>query len=287
MKISVIIPTFNEASLVEQAVGNAWNCGADEVVLSDGGSTDQTVPLAAGLDCHIVHAPLGRGSQLNAGADAATGEVLLFLHADAVLSLDGCQQIREAMAEPVFAFGAFKQVLENRAWIYRLIEFGNACRGRVLQTVYGDQGIFVRKELFSRLGGFDEIPIMEDFTFSNKLRQLCEGSRKAGVIDSEFAQSAYKFRLLSGPLKVSTRRWEANGPIRQTFSNWMMTISFMRGTDPQLLAQVYYGKRRTSPHPTAKVAHGEYIDICELESLEENVVSQREPVHNASGNEQA
>lgn len=240
MRISVIIPTFNEASFVEQAVGSAWRSGADEVVLADGGSTDQTIPLAETLDCTFVHSSLGRGAQMNAGAEAATGEVLLFLHADATLSNDGCEQIRTAMQDSSIAFGAFEQVLDNRSWIYRLIEFGNGLRGRVLRTVYGDQGIFVRRSMFVSLGGFDEIPLMEDFSFSSKLRSCCEAERKS---PPNGGPRAFKFRLLPGPIRVSTRRWEANGPIRQTFSNWMTTISFIRGTDPAILAQFYYGKR--------------------------------------------
>lgn len=250
MKISVIIPTFNEASFVEQVVGSALDSGADEVVLADGGSTDQTVLLAEPLNCKIVHARRGRGSQLNAGAQVAIGDILLFLHADASLASDGCQQIRTAMQDQTVAFGAFEQVLDNRGWIYRLIEFGNAFRGRVLKTVYGDQGIFIRRSMFDSLGGFDEIPLMEDFSFSSKLRRQCADLRKTPANGSP---RAFNFTLLPGPLKVSTRRWEANGPIRQTIANWRTTISYMRGTDPEVLAQAYYGRKESQAKDSQNV----------------------------------
>ena len=236
MKISVIIPTLNEAFLVSKAIENAWKCGADEVVLVDGGSSDDTLAIADSLDCITCRSPVGRGQQLNAGAGEATGDVFLFLHVDSYLPGGGCDQIRSAIKSRNVACGAFKQSLDNRQWIYRLIEMGNALRASWLGTAYGDQGVFIRRELFFELEGFDEIPLMEDFRFSQKLRIRNLSVRKS----PGNGKIPYRFQLLPGPLKVSTRRWEARGPIKQTIANWRTTFQYMRGAEPAELAREYY-----------------------------------------------
>ena len=253
MKISVNIPTLNEASFVGQAIDNAWKCGADEVVLIDGGSSDDTVAIAESLNCIVCRSAAGRGRQLNYGAEASSGDVLLFLHVDSYLSVDGCDQIRGALQSEEVASGVFRQTLDNPRLIYRLIEFGNAMRVTWLGTAYGDQGLFIRRELFFELGGFDEIPLMEDLRFSQKLRQRNQSIRK----NSESDKREYRFQLLPGPIHVSTRRWESRGPLTQTFANWRTTLQYMRGTDLAELARDYYGDGSVDPDC---VANGDAID---------------------------
>ena len=168
MKISVIIPTLNEAQNVAQAVQSAWACGADEVIVADGGSNDDTLAISSGLDCVTTRSNSGRGLQLNSGAESATGDVLLFLHADSRLASSGCEQIRSMLANADLHCGAFRQSIESKKLVYRWIEFGNSKRVSQLSMAYGDQGIFVRRHLFDEVGGFDEIPLMEDFSFSTE-----------------------------------------------------------------------------------------------------------------------
>lgn len=222
MKISVIIPALNEEQLLPVSIESARRSGADEIIVADGGSTDQTRKLAIELGCQLVSCARGRGRQLNAGAAAASGEVLLFLHADAELIGNCCDQIRQSLRLKEIRCGAFTQQIASKRWIYRLIESGNAARIRWLSMAYGDQGIFVTRELFNELGGFKELPLMEDFEFSSRLRKVT------------------RYRLLAGPIRISARRWEQVGPIRQTLRNWSIVAAWMRGVEPAELARRYY-----------------------------------------------
>ena len=218
-EISVIIPTLNEDRLVGNAIQSAIDAGAPEIIVADGGSDDATLDVAANLGCKIVRSEPGRGTQLNAGTDISSNDVILFLHADSQIPVDGCQQIRQAIEHGHFA-GAFKQKIDRDGMAYRWIESGNAFRVRWLQMAYGDQGIFVTRELFEELGGFEDIPFMEDFCFSRKLRQ------------------SHRFCLLDGPLLVDGRHWKKRGPLKQTFNNWRTITRFLLGAKPGSLASV-------------------------------------------------
>ena len=222
VKISVIIPTLNEAQLVSRAIDLAHLAGADEVIVSDGGSTDDTVSIARQSNCAVVESLPGRGLQLNTGASHASGDFLLFLHVDTSLPNDGCNQIREAVSRFQVDCGAFVQRIDSRRFVYRLIEFGNLQRVKWLGMAYGDQGIFVRRLLFEEVGGFDDVPLMEDFQFSRKLRQL-----------------RHRYFVCEGPILVDPRRWQRHGPLKQTVSNWVTITSFMNGTDVKELAERY------------------------------------------------
>ncbi len=217
MKISVIIPTLNEAHLISDAVSSAWNCGAGEVIVVDGGSSDETIALAKSENCQLIQSETGRGIQINAGAKVATGQILLFLHADTKLDASGGQQILDSIAAGHLC-GAFKQRIEARGMLFRWVEFGNAQRVRWLKMAYGDQGIFVMRKLFAQLGGFDEIPIMEDFSFSRKLKQ-----------------NGHQIQLLNGPLKVNARHWRRAGVVRQTITNWSTIWRYLNGARPEEL----------------------------------------------------
>lgn len=223
MRISVIIPTLNEALFVGDAVNRAITAGADEIIVADGNSTDGTAEKLSSLDCRRATSKPGRGNQLNAGAAIATGDVYLFLHVDNYLDAGGCAQIREAISDnPAIRCGAFRQRITCDRLIYRCIEFGNAQRITWLGMAYGDQGIFVHRDFFQETGGFEPIPLMEDFQFSRRVRSLGE-----------------KYHLCAGPLHVSSRRWESSGPIRQTAANWLTAMRYLLGADANQLAERY------------------------------------------------
>ena len=221
MTVSVIIPTLNESADIAAAVGHAWRAGANEVLVVDGGSDDGTMDVVRGLECSLIESPPGRAAQQNLGASRATGEVVLFLHADNHLAAGAIEQIRQVLADSKIGGGAFRQRIEASGLVYRLIERGNAFRARRLGVAYGDQGIFVRRSLFDRLGGFPCVALMEDLIFMRRHRR------------------ALRLTLLPGPLHVSPRRWQRHGVVRQTLRNWLLTAAYVLGVSPDRLARYY------------------------------------------------
>lgn len=221
MAVSIVIPVLNEAELIAGAVAAALATAPLEVIVADGGSSDDTARLALAAGAKVVAAPRGRARQQNAGARASRGDVLLFLHADTRLAAEGVRQIEQALAGAHCDCGAFRQVIEADGLLYRLLERGNAWRASQRGLPYGDQGIFVRRRLFEELGGFPELQLMEDVFLMRRLR-----SRGCPV-------------LLPGPLYVSARRWQRHGVIGQTALNWMLLSAARLGVHPDRLARFY------------------------------------------------
>ena len=217
--VSVIIPTLNEKNSIADSVRSAVAAGAHEVIVSDGGSNDETIALArvAGAN-EVIHGVPGRGIQQRIGAEKATGDWLLFLHADNQLGGDCLQQIRELTDE---VWGAFEQEIQCEGFKYRLLEWGNAARVRFRRMPFGDQAIFVRRDVYDQVGGFHEMTLMEDVDLSGRLRRI------------------RRPKLLPGPVSVDARRWENRGVIRQTIRNWSIQIAYACGATPETLARWY------------------------------------------------
>jgi rSAM/selenodomain-associated transferase 2 len=221
MQISIIIPAINEAASIEHAVTSAWATGASEVIVADGGSNDATRDLAAAAGAKVIESPPGRAIQQNAGAAMATGDVLLFQHADNWCGPDSIPQIEAALANAKVLGGAFRQNIDAPGMKYRLLERGNAWRVRVTGIAYGDQGIFMRRAMFEKLGGFPQVPLMEDLLLMRGFRKLTWPV------------------LLAGPHHVSPRRWERDGVVRRTLRNWHLVARFALGASPEELAKQY------------------------------------------------
>ncbi len=221
MKISVVIPVLNEQAIIADSIDRAWKSGAFEVIIADGGSEDDTVATARSGNCQLIISETGRASQMNAGANVASGDVLLFVHADNWLVAGGCDQVRDALKQASCGWGGFRQRIEGRSVLFRWIELGNSLRCQWQSLVYGDQGFFVRRSLFESLGGFPDLPLMEDFELS---RRLASQSRPV---------------LLPGPIHVSARRWQATGVIRQTLRNWRISAAYRLGVSADRLAKWY------------------------------------------------
>ena len=222
MDVSILIPVLNEAVNVAHAVERAWAAGAAEVIVADGGSTDATWEIACGLRCEVVETQPGRAIQQNAAARKACGDVLLFLHADTFLETGAVSQITAALANDATAWGgAFRQRIDAVGAVYRLLERANALRVRWLRVPYGDQGLFVRREVFFAAGEFPEVRLLEDLLLAKKLR------RRGPPL------------LLLGPLHVSARRWQKHGVVRQTLRNWSILLAHACGASPDSLATWY------------------------------------------------
>ncbi len=221
MHLSIIIPALNEAAGIAHAVERALSLRPCEVIVVDGGSHDGTDRIARQLDCRVCSTSRGRARQQNAGAAQATGDVLLFLHADCCLGPTAREQIERTLRSPRIVGGAFYQRIEAAGLIYRGLEVGNAVRVCCTRMAYGDQGLFLRRDLFEQLGGFPDVGFMEDVLLMRKLRDRG------------------RLALLPGPLFVSARRWQKHGPIRQTLRNWCLLAAEQLGVPLHRLAEFY------------------------------------------------
>ena len=219
MRISVIIPTLNEESTVAALLESLIDAGADEVLVADGGSVDRTVDIAS-RHSRIIHSDAGRSIQMNTAARYASGDVLLFVHADALLGATALQRVRQVMADPATVGGNFDIRYAGKDWAAAAFTSINRWRRRC-GVFYGDSGIFCRRAVFDSLGGFAGWPIMEDYEFARRLRR------------------AGKLAYLEEPIWVSDRRWRKNG-LLPTLASWFIIQSlYCAGVPPKHLARLY------------------------------------------------
>jgi rSAM/selenodomain-associated transferase 2 len=191
-----------------------------EVIVVDGGSSDRTVEMAERFPVSVIHTGKNRACQMNAGAGEAKGDTLLFLHADTSLEEGGIEAV-QSCARDGYVGGCFTHRIDSDRVIYRIIAASGNLRAKLFGVFYGDQGIFVRKDVFLRMGGFDEVRLFEDVIFSKRLRG--EG----------------KVKVLSKKAHCSPRRWERQGIVKATLINWLVTIGFLLGISPTRLKRVY------------------------------------------------
>lgn len=227
MLISVIIPALDEAAELPatlaalgrpEAVDSA---GEFEVIVVDGGSRDATREIAAAHGAWVVSSPPGRGRQMNAGAAAARGEMLLFLHADTRLPPGWPAAVREVLARPGVAAGAFKLVIAGDQLGPRLVAWGANLRSRWLGLPYGDQAIFLTAAIFRRLGGYREWPLFEEVELLGRLR------------------SCGRLAFAGGAVSTSQRRWQGLGIVRTTLRNQFLLLAYFLGLGPERLARLY------------------------------------------------
>jgi rSAM/selenodomain-associated transferase 2 len=221
MKISVIIPTLNEESCVAETLQSLRRQNPQEIIVVDGGSTDATQKIAASYANRVLEGPRGRAFQMNLGAAAATGDILLFLHADCSLEAKALTEASRCLKRRGVAAGCFTMAVQASGLLYRSIDFCASARVQLTGLVYGDQGLFLKRELFTALGGFPRIPLMEDVYFSKKLRH------QGRIV-------VVKPRIL-----VSPRRWQREGIVRQTLRNWSLLAESALGVSTQRLASYY------------------------------------------------
>jgi rSAM/selenodomain-associated transferase 2 len=210
-EISIIIPTLNEEKTISQCLKTVVNIPGIEIIVSDGGSTDSTVEIAGQhRDVKVVHSQAGRSIQMNNGAACVRGEILLFLHADCILPREDVLKIRQIFDSGKFVGGAFQIRLLSDKFTYRWLEMGINFRSMAFKLPYGDQGLFVKRSIFEKLGGFREIPVCEDLDFVCRLR------RKYGEI-----------AILNGRISSSVRTWKNRGIFRTSFRNQLLLYSYM------------------------------------------------------------
>ncbi|OUL34834.1 TIGR04283 family arsenosugar biosynthesis glycosyltransferase [Nostoc sp. 106C] len=219
--ISIIIPTLNEAANIKDTLATTQPSINIEVIVVDGGSQDDTVARAQSLGVKVILSSPGRAVQMNAGAVAASGEILLFLHADTRLPPGFDAMIRTALQEPKTVAGAFNLRIDASGWGIRLVEWGVNRRSHFLQMPYGDQAIFITKEVFQQIGGFPELPIMEDFELIRRLK------------------SNGRIAIIAQPVVTSARRWLRKGILQTTLINQIVIVAYLLGVSPERIRSWY------------------------------------------------
>ncbi len=223
--ISVIIPALNEADNIAETLLSIGHGNNIQVIVADGGSQDNTVSIAQSLGAKVINVLPPRSKQMNQGAAEATGDVLLFLHADSRLPKNFDRPVLGSCARPGIAAGAFSLCIDASTPALRLIERIANWRSRCLRTPYGDQGIFMLSKVFHAAGGFSDLPIMEDFELIRRLR-------KEGEIIT-----------VSAPVLTSSRRWQNFGILKTTLINQLIVIAYYLGIPPDTVARLYRRKK--------------------------------------------
>ena len=222
MSISIIVPTLNEEAFIKPFLEHLRERAAGaEVIVADGGSTDQTTQQATPLAHRVVHSKAGRAVQMNAGARAASGEILWFLHADATVPLACLNDIDQIMSNPRIVGGFFRIRLPSSQPIYRLTDSFAHYAGILLRMRCGDHGIFCRRSAFEKLGGFPTVPLMEDVEFFRQLRRN--------------GRVAYSDKRII----VSPRRYESVGAARSTLTYGLIATLYICGISLPRLARIY------------------------------------------------
>ena len=230
----MIVPTLNEAETLSTTL-EALPPGA-ELIVSDGGSTDETVSIAERHGARVVTGERGRAPQMNRGAQAAAGDVLLFIHADCVLGPDTRDKVMVALEDKKTVGGAFSLRIRDASWGLKLIAATSNFRARHLGIPYGDQGLFVRRSAFDQVGGYPELPFMEDVALVRALRRMG------------------KLVQLNVPITTGRRHWQKLGPLATTLLNWSMVSLYTIGVPAGTLAPCYHKLRNGSARPSSESA---------------------------------
>ncbi len=221
---SIIIPVYNEEKNINRVLESLADDKGLEIIVVDGRSEDRTVEFASRFPVKVIQCSKNRALQMNKGAEASCGDMLLFLHADCFLEKGSIGAIQDILRDG-YGGGGLTQKIKSSKRIFRCIEASGNIRARLLKIFYGDQAIFVRRDIFLKLGGFDDISLFEDVLFSKKMGK------------------EIKTKILNKKVFVSPRRWEKGGIIRVTFINWLLTLGFILNVPIDRLKRIYHDIR--------------------------------------------
>lgn len=219
--ISTIIPIYNEEKILrEKSAYFRELADNSELIFVDGGSSDMSARIAGEYSC-VFSCRKGRAVQMNYGARLSQKDILLFLHADTRIKTDSLISLESKIKDNETLSGCFTQRIDKKGLIFRLIESVGSLRAKITGVIYGDQGIFIRKDIFNDLGGFPEVPVMEDVIFTKGLRKIVKPS------------------VLRDKIFVSSRRWEKEGLIKTVFLYSFLNILFWLKSPLDKLKKVY------------------------------------------------
>jgi hypothetical protein len=226
-RISVIVPALNEAAQLPTTLFHIFLAPGDELIVVDGGSRDHTVAVARRFTAAVLTSPAGRARQMNWGAKHAQGDIFLFLHADTILPPQGLEAVRQVMQQAHVVGGAFRLAFTPSPRALRVIAWGTNLRSRYGHLPYGDQALFVRRSLFNQLGGYVDVPFLEDV-------KLVRALRRHG-----------RLVLLPDCIHTSARRWLQDGVLYTTLRNNIVMALYFCGISPTRLKRWYRHRRRS------------------------------------------
>jgi rSAM/selenodomain-associated transferase 2 len=224
-RISVILPVLNEERVITKSLQALLSLMPHEVIVVDGGSIDRTRAMCEQFGVKVLTAEPGRARQMNCGAKNANGDLLLFLHADTTLPASALRDVSAAMRDPDCLGGRFDVEINGAHWMLKVIARLINYRSRITKIATGDQALFVRRAIFESIGGFENIPLMEDIAF-------CRALKRIGPI-----------ACLHTRVITSGRRWERHGVWRTVIRMWALKVCYLAGVSPQRLKQFYADTR--------------------------------------------
>lgn len=233
LNLSIIIPLLNEAGNLPELIAHIVRLdpAPQQVILVDGGSVDGSVAITnnvlkstetaqSAINWRIIESTVGRAQQMNAGAMLATGDVLLFLHADTELPADAIDNVQQAVAQ--YDWGRFDVGLDSREPLLKIVGLMINQRSRLMGIATGDQAIFIKKSVFEQIGGYPDQPLMEDIELCKRLKKIARPA------------------CLKSKVITSARRWQQHGTWRTIFLMWHLRFDYWRGVSPNVLKQRYY-----------------------------------------------
>ncbi len=226
LRVSIIIPVLNESERINSIIDSLRDQTLEygfEVIVVDGDLKGSTNNVIADKNVKTLTARKGRGSQMNAGAEVAKGDILLFLHADTILPERALKKISDALEDEKYVAGAFDLAIDSDKLFLKYISYRANFRSRQNRIPYGDQAIFIRKEYFNRIGGYKKIPLMEDVDL---MRRIKKDRRKICILKEKVITSA--------------RRWESDGLLYTSFRNQVLLTLFYLGVSTSKLAKFYW-----------------------------------------------
>lgn len=228
--ISIIIPVYNEERSINSTLDQLLSMKTEvpmEIIIIDGSKRKNTIAAIHSNQVIKISSSKGRAIQMNTGASRAGRNILLFLHGDTLLPVHAFEDIIDVFCTTRSAAGAFTLSLDNPRLLFRLIGKWASLKHRLTRIPYGDQAIFIKKDYFEKIGGYAEIPLMEDVELMKRIK------RKKDTIT-----------ILGSSVKTSSRKWEAEGPLRRIIKNWMLQTMYMLGVSSGQLARYYYGEEK-------------------------------------------
>ncbi len=225
VRISVIIPVYNEEKRINQTIGNLCSGNFNEkfeIIVPDGNPKGNTIKAIRDRRVIKILSPKGRGIQMNRGAQIAKGQILLFLHADTSIPFEGLKIISEKCKDGEIVGGAFDLNIDSPKKIFRIMEKISSIRSRITKIPYGDQAIFIKRENFFQIGGFKNIPLMEDVDLMRRVKN-----------------KGMKIIFPSCPVVTSARRWKKEGIVHATLRNWVILMLYFAGQSPSSLEKFY------------------------------------------------